>query len=711
MSIIVFKSLDQNKTGKIKVADFVTVIESYREDFQLNDIQNNKLNEKDNKASLKLLNDILYIRKKLDDNVITVEDIYAKAGSFTLDNAKLYELYSSIKNLFKNDIKIESVENLLNFLKHDDNKIYKKDMHKFLHSNDNEININFISDYKRYKDKTNKSKIHLNDTKLFWIKKLILLLEEVNVTGLMAFNASTERDKNSINLDNFKKKLKIIIPNNKITAGDLNSIADSFDINKTKEISLEEYNDIIEITKAQMEGNKPNIDNNFNNILLKSLPVKGNLQILNQIKSNFDKSLVVDLNNKKLNNTVKESNKNGIPLKFKELKEEYAQNSAPLQENNLSVKDFLKDLEVFDQGEWNLIEILEEIQINYFLPSYSLYNLLIKTYSPTITKNKIACLIKEIDSNSDGYINYNDLIEMLLTQLNHRSTKLALKEIARKIEYDEILNTDDYFKEKNLDLNLQFNFVQFSQFFIKTFEIAPPVIKKLFEEIKEIKKRNIFVYDIIDFINEYRTDSFNHKKKLAYEGINILDKKYFEDQMKNLMNNIQKIFGNNKNLDDNLTKFLNLPGLINFKIFREKFVKPLQIEMSLGISIFKILKSFSLQKENQEILITKDDIFNLINSYINNTSNPLDVSLIVKSLEHNGPELKYCFDSMKFNNTVIPVADIYNMLKQFYKNYPKESLLEIIKNIDTKRIGYLNLKDIIIFIFKYSKGKVNNIFT
>jgi hypothetical protein len=75
----------------------------------------------------------------------------------------------------------------------------------------------------------------------------------------------------------------------------------------------------------------------------------------------------------------------------------------------------------------------------------------------------ISTLCKEIDNNQDGFIS---LIAFLSINLKHKSTKLALKEISRKIEFDESLSTEDYFSRKKLQTKQEMNLVSFTKFFL-----------------------------------------------------------------------------------------------------------------------------------------------------------------------------------------------------------------------------------------------------
>ena len=75
-----------------------------------------------------------------------------------------------------------------------------------------------------------------------------------------------------------------------------------------------------------------------------------------------------------------------------------------------------------------------EENFNYeknFFPCFDLFNELV--LKQTFPKNFINKLIKFLDNDKDGFISIINIINFLLHQLKHRSTKLLLKFLYNKI--------------------------------------------------------------------------------------------------------------------------------------------------------------------------------------------------------------------------------------------------------------------------------------
>jgi hypothetical protein len=703
-SIIVFKGLDYSKKGKIKVEDFVVVIDSYRNDIG---VRNTKGTPQGGRGDFYVIkSDIEYFKEQLGVNTVTVDEIYerSKGSGFT-------NVLNALRALL-NDTDMTRVENVLCLIKTEDNKVNKVDIQKLLAQD--KIDNKFIFDMSKSKAiKTNK--YGLNDAQIYWINKLISLLESINVTPLMAFEAAIEKNKGEINLDTYKKKLNILISPGKVTATELNYIADSLNVYNNRVLPQQDYIDIIGIAESDPRVNLfsasthvKDSKNNFKNPLYNTftdnennLPIRGNNKAIQTIRDDFNKTNFSfksdggDVN--KLLNSLdgKPQAKNNNFVKTEVKKEEVTE-------------EFVKDLDVFEHGEWSLIELLEETKITTknSLPSYDLFGILVNKYTPAIPKDKLYKVLKLIDTNQDGMITNYDLISFLLNTVKHSSTKLALKEIARSIEYDHNLSTEDYFSRKYLQPNHNLNFVTFTQFFVKNFEINPPVVKKLFDEIKHILngKENITVADVIDIINEYREANSKVERKKELVSISVLDKKFYEEEMRNFVRRLHKGFGciNVKQtlLKDNLLYFLSPTNTMNLYYFRENFIKSLGMDLPLGIATFQLLKSFSNKDES---VITKDDLFNLIYSYTDIGITKFDPEVIVTNLENNGMPLKYCLGEIYYNPGGIAAYEVLRCLESYYPKFHKSILLALVKFMDRLSLGVLTYKDLSDAIYQYSK--------
>jgi Ca2+-binding EF-hand superfamily protein len=702
-SIIVFKGLDCLKRGKIKVEDFVVVINSYRSDSALTPNESKTVNNFNNSFQ-NLKSDIDYLKEQLSLNSVTVDEIY--------DKAKKNDM-TSISNALRallSKADMTRVENVLMFIKNDEGKIQKNDLQRIL-LQDN-IDNKFIYDFSKNKS-TKSNKFGLNDAQIYWIQKLINLLDSISVTPLMAFEAAVEKNKNDvINLDTYKKKLNILISPGKVTASELNFIADSLDVFNNRTLLQQDYLDILNIAETY-QANTMNLfsasayikdsKNSFKNPLCDTftdannkLPVRGNNNVIKNLREDFNKT----------NFSLKTMDGTNTNLKESLDKSAFVKTNNFI--NNANDNDFLKDLDVFEHGEWGLIELLEDTKITTknSLPSYDLFGVLVNKYTPTIPKNKLFGVLKLIDTNQDGFITNYDLMSFLFGHLKHSSTKLALKEIARKIEFEENLSTEDFFSRKYMQPSQIFNFVNFTQFFIKNFEIDPPIVKKLFDEMKQILngKENITVADVIDIINEYREASSMATRKKEFNSISILDKKFYEEEMKAFVKHLHKGFGSiDKNanlLKENLLHFLQLTNTLNLHNFRENFIKPLSMELPLGIATFQLLKSFSNKDES---IITKDDLLNLVYSYIDTSVTKMDPEIIVNNIETNSMPVKSCFESLGYNQHGVPIYDIVRVMENCYPRFHRSIIVSFAKSIDRLSVGIVSYKDICDTLYTYSK--------
>jgi Ca2+-binding EF-hand superfamily protein len=722
-TIIVFKGLDPDKKGKILVQDFVVVIDSYREDSSKTQESKESLTE-----NVKLINDLKYVKSQLEEEAVSVDDIFNKTN--LQDPAKLFEIYNNIKLLIKG-INPDILENVLNFLKREDSKIYKKDLEHFI--NHPSIDQNFIQNFLRSKNKSStQNKFLLNDMQIFWINKLCNHLDSISITPLMAFQTAAEKSAKEMNLDFFKRKLQKMIPQSRVNATELICFSDSLDINKTKIISLEDFLELIEIAKNDPKfkvsfavGSSTNLTsgNNLINSFIKpkrnasELPVKGNTKALSVLKTDLSKTHVQSppqLSSKgKMtveNNFLKEKNdENKILSKTQQVPLKQSLDTSILNkptERDL-VQDFIKDLSVFENGEWSLIELMEDLPFSEhgLITTFDILTLLSKKFSPTINKSKLCSLAKKIDQNEDGFISINDCIIFLLSYIKHRSTKLALKEISRKIEHEEKITTEDYFSRKHLQASNEIYFVNFVQFFIKNFELEPPVVKKVYEELKKmLNKNSILISDLIDLINEYREDSRKSREKKSnkdYNSISLLDKKFYEEEMKSFIRILQKAFGVKfESFIKDMDSFLSIPNIMKLSQFRESFVKPLHMDYSLGIATFQLLRSLSGKETAQ---INKDDLFNLIESYFNTGVVETDPEVILFFVENNYTPIKYCFEAIPYNFSGVPVIDLLRLFEIFYPKINKRILMTLARSVDYYKTGILTFKNFSDFIFNNSK--------
>ncbi len=697
-SLIIFKGLDYRKKGLVRVEDFVIVVDSYRDDTVEDSFIPERINiTNQNQENINVeKKEVEFFRDTLENSYLTVEEIFRKINESNTEYANHVELYNKISELLGDKVNDMFLRKILGFLKNDD-KIYRSDLENLLV---------FKLDFKSKDIVDSSSLIKLNDVQIYWINKLTSLLDSIGATPVSAFNISIQDKvtKDRISLDIFKKKLKLIFPGGKVTAQDITNIAESLDINKTKILSLQEYNEIISIAregknqdnkKTTSSTNKKKINSyvkESRSVNVNLLPIRGNHKIISQLKVEVNKkynNLIGSIQNSFLGrneNNTKDNPLSSVPIQvpnpaqirdetfnpteatakqehdLKNHKAEKIANPSPnlhTYVNENDINSFISDLEVFEEGEWKFFEILEEKIVfetySGFVTIYNILNELKNTFSPLVPKAKIFEVLKAIDHNKDGYVSIKEIIKFLLKYFKHKSTKLSLKEIARKIEYDLTCSTEEFFETKQLKSNSEMAFVYFTQFFINYFEIEPPVAKKIYEDMKiKNNKQTILVADVIDMINEYRTDTQNKNvNKLSlnssggeYSGLGILDKKSFEMEIRSFVKTLTDNFG--PKLKENLNVGLNISKTMNLMYFRENFVDKLNMDLALGISTFQLLKNFSHKDEQ---IITKDDLFMFLESYITSEENEESCQLesIIGNIEMVGSPLKIAFEHIKYN--------------------------------------------------------------
>ena len=127
----------------------------------------------------------------------------------------------------------------------DDNNFYEKKISEISENNLKDGNI-------QNNENENNNPYGLNDVQLFWINKYLSFLKKIDITERMAFDSAKldpDNKEEQINLDNLKRKLKVLIPKELISATELNHISDAFDINNNRILSYDDYNGIIESCK------------------------------------------------------------------------------------------------------------------------------------------------------------------------------------------------------------------------------------------------------------------------------------------------------------------------------------------------------------------------------------------------------------------------------------------------------------------------------
>ena len=103
---------------------------------------------------------------------------------------------------------------------------------------------------------------------------------------------------------------------------------------------------------------------------------------------------------------------------------------------------------------------------------------------------------------------------------------------------------------------------------------------------------------------------------------------------------------------ENLKYAVDLSDSMNLAGFKNSFIKPLKMDLSLGVAIFQLLKSFTHKNEQ---IITKNDLFMFLESYtqtaiIDNTKSHQNVDNIVSNIERAGCPIKFCLESVSYSS-------------------------------------------------------------
>lgn len=625
----------------------------------------------------------------------------------------------------------------------------------------------YRSDFKKndQPDKQNKNdnddikcKFNLKDEEIFWIIKFCYFIKEIDITEKMAFDAAKiQENASEINLDTFKRKIKVL-SNDKLTALELNHISDAFDVNHNRFIN---YDDYCEVVNSAKQNSKFVMlyNNNFNTYPLieyfssqdnniSKLPFRTNQKYFSNSQNN---DAVIDTTKQKQNNfEVDEAYNEGTNLAGG-----FIDNQPPPIINNeekveKEIIEFLKELDVFESGEWSLIELLEDFDIingAEYSPSYELFVKLENKFCPTIAKTKISFCLNAIDSNSDGYISYLDIINFLLKYIKHRSSKVGWKEVTRSIIYTMNLSADEFFTKniKSATNSGYVSLVEFTKVMSGTFSIDPSVAKTMYDDLQSIlSNRKITCGDIIDTVNrqlEYNRKKNKQKQIISeisedtddnyaktnymsslsrdtannFNAVSLLDKKYYENEMKNFVRLLQRAFvpsrdpNQNETLIANLQSFLKLPSKMKLSQFRELFIKPLSMNYSLGISTFQLCRVFTSTSHSDTLAsITSESLMSLISSYIDYNIIDFEPKLFIYYLENaKYPPLKYCFESLEYSKDGVSCIELLRLCEMFYPKIPKNLLFGVVKKIDTFKKGKVSYKNLCDFLFRFSSLSEN----
>jgi len=761
VGITIFKSIDTKNRGVIMVQDLVTVIDSYRSDSIFRNGESNNffgkpsgkydLSESDFYWLTKLSNRIL------DENsTITPKMLFDICKINNEDQISLDMLKRKLNNfVFKNEYKADELNFMVNALNvNKNNKLSFEEFNDLLllpkrQNKDNNENIENDMNASNKNDISSKLPVKNNYTafnKFKFDKE-----EELNPTKAENLNLNNQ----GINPE-FPLFKNLIDKNGENIKSDLFYINSQLETKLYDRVKKEEEPEVnpqisfppIMGTEKNSQGKLPTLEALLKDKLSKEIIYKNNQpekeeeKSLNNTIDNLDKD--IDDKIKSKNNNLLENSKLSMNLEKSRLNKRTLPFLKKIQNQDPNLQEFIKELDVFESGEWSLIDLLEDFSSDYeseFFPTQELYMKLKDKFHPTISLSKIKCCIDNIDMDKDGYFSYLDLINFLNENMNYGSTKLGWKLIAANIVSTLKKSPEEFFNEKfpkkskydnSSNYQTEISFVHFTKLLISYFKIHPSVSKQMYDDLQKlIYNHKITKGDLIDTVNrqleydqeeKYEKLDTNYKSisdlKLMYlnkdnniknqdTGISLLDQNYFQEQMKKFVSLLQKGLVPSKTDEiknvfiQNVSSFLRLPDSLTLYQFRNLFINPLQMELSLGIGLFQFVKSYNTKKETVLPTISRTNLFNVLTSYLNYNIKIFEPKLFLFYLENaNYTSLKNCFEALEYHENGVTSIELQKILKIFYPTIPINIIKEVVKNIDEDTKGIVSFKDLNNFLSK-----------
>ena len=774
IGITIFKSIDTKNKGAIMVQDLVTVIDSYRNDSIYKKSGNTNLYDSSYLGKYNLSESDFYWLSKLSNKIFDENSTITPKMLFDISKINNEEQISLdiLKRklnalVFKNEYKADELNFMINALNiNNSNKLTFEEFNELLllpkkHGSlnkDNNENQNIISQLpiKNNYEAFNKYKFdteEINSTNTANLKKTKNILyqnkqkqkeQKIQIQEFPLFKDLIDKKTENMATDHFlinlrlEEKIYDIVKEEDDPRKNTGIICSSPIIGnkKNNEGNLPVLDELIknQLSNEKLCANNPEKEGKSINNLEENNNVDDNIYNNNDtLEKNKEYNLI---HNRDLSmNLGKSSNLNKRSLPF--LKK------IVIQDANL--QQFIKELDVFESGEWSLIDLLEDFSSDYYSEYFSIQELFIQlkeAFHPTISLFKIKSCIDNIDKDKDGYFSYLDLVNFLNDNMNYGSTKLGWKLIASKIVSTLKKSPEDFFDEKfpkksnydnSTNYQTEISFVQFTKLLITYFKIHPSVSKQMYDDLQKlIYNHEITKGDLIDTVNrqlEYDQEEkeekiknkkfenisdlkylyLNKEKKLKNQdtGISLLDQNYFQEQMKIFVSLLQKGFIPSKNDDiknifiKNISLFLRLPEVLNLFQFRNLFIYPLQMELSLGIGLFQLVKSYNKNKEPILPTISRDNLFKVLTSYINYNITEFEPNLFLYYLEYgNYISLKNCFEAIDYYPNGVSAIELQKHLQIFYPTIPLNIIKEVVKNIDENSSGIISYKNLNNFLSK-----------
>ena len=697
--IVIFKSLDHNKCGRMNLDELAFVLESYMQEEE-------KFAYKLTQSELNafLLKDIL------DKNFI---DLLAQV--FDSDSDKPLERAVILSRIKENFIDAsESQEKTTLIIEAFLNDVFTKE-------NTTSFSYGTLMKYMpKYEDSKNKRKRHvtfLSDYHFFIIDKYLRILSKVNQTAEDVIEyLFKDESGNSIELEKFRSYLKVIVPVSLMTTADLNSIVEVLDINSNGVLEKTEYNNLLAEFYQIKEAPKSSIHKKTNidlaNIHL--LPVKGNIKLLKKIKVELNRAMIF----------------NGAIEKTMRLKVDSSREN-PLDRSMVSTTSEL-NMRNYNDADFT-IRTLESFEFStalfacYDLLNY--INLCNDSWEGGIKKKTMAKIVHTIDSDNDGFISGKDIVDFMIAYLKHYSVIVATKYIKSIVNDENSKSTSlKYFKKNFSDFDEKKEIEEKTsvQFLETQFGLDRSICEAIVEDIID-KNQPVAYYLCLAFFfdkdesSSSAENSDDGSKPSRLVNLEEIDMNSFESNINEIVKNILyckiSTFENSSkeflesNFIENLCTILSIKNtqediVYTYSEYKKNFLSKLHIKIDLGNIIFDLLKKASkVEPTFGKEIVTLFDLKLFFLSFLPKKIKFDSVYELINHIEKNGVELKCAIEAIPFNQTgYVSVVEIMKILKRFYPNFGKSVLKCITAELDTKKTGYVSYSDIHLFLFSYSNS-------
>ena len=716
--MIIFRCLDYDKKGVIKLKDLLTLLESYEKENLKGDKINHVFENEYERFILILNKNEINIYKHIfeeEERKISINEIIFKIKQKIL-----------IKSRYEKNITQSICTNFFNtiFSNPDfDTKINFQDLNNYLlnyqNKKENKLNNNnfFIKEPK------------LSNFQIQYISKYINFLVE---KGKTINDIIKNEEARTIYLKDIKKYITRLNKNN-LSKDEIEYIIESLNIYDKNHILKNDYLIIMKYVEAKHSIKKET--NHIHNESLIStyfkLPVKGNKSVIKKLI----KEIVRSMNLYKISKNYKILNNNHFSNR-----------------NSFNGNSKLLNILEFNEYQNEIIKSLENINFeNPIISCYDIITVLKKCYSKNASfqidynkknfKRLTSNIINLLDKDNDGFVYVIDIINFLLTYFQYKSTILTYKYIKIKIQVETKNNIKKFFTKNYGKLRKIILYEELINFLKINFQIPETIARKIYQNLNNnypypIKIKNLVeVIDMVGmsqnkkyFIAEKTNENIgngyssnnnelinlfeNHLKK-NLNNADILNVTKFEESIGEISDNLIKI-GNkarekfNENyyeniLVDNLKFLLHINKedeydeeiKYDIKNYVIKFLKPMNISIDLGVNIFLLLKI----KENNTFYIKFNDIKYLLLAYINSQEIKKPFQLIINKIKLIEPNFIDLLEKINFSQIGdITTYEIFKVIKNNYTNILREhDIKQLISLIDTSFKGYMTYKELQLF--------------